>query len=158
MSSHAVHLWTLTFSLFTRWASRGMGGWQSRKRRSFGLLPFPVIVTTRIMTFVGLGFGDPYKPSFATLTGKGTNPSYHTCVWPSCMVSIFGRLSTSYIHKPLGPPCQQRRTSYKSWLWHQETCRPHRIPKSTRLVRDCANEDERLCTAGIVSMYRMVSA
>ncbi len=39
----------------------------------FGLSPFPVIVTTRILTFV---VGDPYKPSFATITGKGDNPTY----------------------------------------------------------------------------------
>ena len=37
----------------------------------FGLSPFPVIVTTRIITFF---VGDPYKPSFATITGKGDNP------------------------------------------------------------------------------------
>ena len=38
-----------------------------------GLSPFPVIVTTRIITFL---VGDSYKPSFATITGKGDNPSY----------------------------------------------------------------------------------
>ena len=32
-----------------------------------GLSPFPVIVTDRIMTFI---VGDPYKLSFATITGK----------------------------------------------------------------------------------------
>ncbi len=37
-----------------------------------GLSPFPVIVTTRIVScFVG----NPCKPSFATITGKGDNPN-----------------------------------------------------------------------------------
>ena len=40
----------------------------------FGLSPFPVIVTTRIITFL---VGDPYKPSFATITGKGDNSNYY---------------------------------------------------------------------------------
>ena len=38
-----------------------------------GLSPLPVTVTTRIITFL---VGDPYKPSFATVTGRGDNPSY----------------------------------------------------------------------------------
>ena len=38
-----------------------------------GLSPFPVTVTTRIITFL---VGDPYKPSFATITGRGDNPMY----------------------------------------------------------------------------------
>ena len=36
-----------------------------------GLSPFPVIVTTRIVSCL---VGDSYKPSFATITGKGDNP------------------------------------------------------------------------------------
>ncbi len=39
----------------------------------FGLSPLPVTVTTRIITFL---VGDPYKPSFATVTGRGDNPTY----------------------------------------------------------------------------------
>ena len=35
--------------------------------------PHPVTVTTRIITFL---VGDPYKPSFATATGRGDNPRY----------------------------------------------------------------------------------
>ena len=35
----------------------------------FGLSPFPVIVTTRIITFL---VGNPYKPSFPLLLGRGT--------------------------------------------------------------------------------------
>ena len=38
-----------------------------------GLSPFPVIVTTRIVSCL---VGNPYKPSFATITGKGDNPRY----------------------------------------------------------------------------------
>ena len=39
----------------------------------FGLSPCPVTVTTRIIIFL---VGDPYKPSFATVTGRGDNPIY----------------------------------------------------------------------------------
>ena len=39
----------------------------------FGLSPFPGIVTTRIISCL---VGDSYKPSFATITGKGDNPIY----------------------------------------------------------------------------------
>ncbi len=35
----------------------------------FGWSPFPVIVTTRIITFL---VGNPYKPSFPLLLGRGT--------------------------------------------------------------------------------------
>ncbi len=35
--------------------------------------PHPVTVTTRIITFL---VGNPYKPSFATETGWGVDPSY----------------------------------------------------------------------------------
>ena len=34
----------------------------------FRSTPLPVTVTTRIITFLA---GDPYKPSFATVTGRG---------------------------------------------------------------------------------------
>ena len=42
---------------------------RTAKITSIGLSPVPVTVTTRIITFIG---GDPYKPSFATVTGRGT--------------------------------------------------------------------------------------
>ena len=38
---------------------------------NIGLSPLPVTVTTKIITFL---VGDPYKPSFATVTGRGDNP------------------------------------------------------------------------------------
>ena len=40
---------------------------------SIGLSPLPVTVTNGIITFL---VGDPYKPSFATVTGRGDNPRY----------------------------------------------------------------------------------
>ena len=44
-------------------------------KTSIGLSPLPVTVTTRIITYL---VGDPYKPSFATVTGKGDYPR-HAC-------------------------------------------------------------------------------
>ena len=41
--------------------------------------PHPVPVTTRIITFL---VGNPYKPSFATVTGWGVDPSYiYIYIW-----------------------------------------------------------------------------
>ena len=40
---------------------------------SIGYGPFPVTVTTRIIIFL---VGNPYKPLFATVTGKGPYPRY----------------------------------------------------------------------------------
>ncbi len=51
-------------------------GWFYRKGTNtiyLGLSPLPVTVTTRIITFL---VGDPYKPSFAAVTGRGDNPIY----------------------------------------------------------------------------------
>ena len=50
-------------------SERGVG----EKHR--GLSPLPVTVTTRIITFF---VGDPYKPSFATVTGRVDNPKHIT--------------------------------------------------------------------------------
>ena len=51
-----------------------------------GLPPLPVRVTTRIITFL---VGDPYKPSFATVTGKGDNPRYrHRCKVNLCICIV----------------------------------------------------------------------
>ena len=51
------------------------GGWTSRDLLIHGLYlwcgPLPVTVTTRIITFL---FGDPYKSSFTTVTGRGPAP------------------------------------------------------------------------------------
>ena len=50
----------------------------------FGLSPLPVRVTTRIITFL---VGNPYKPSFATVTGWGVDPRYG---WECFLVGGFG--------------------------------------------------------------------
>ena len=42
-------------------------------RLYIGTTPHAVTVTTRIITFL---VGDPYKPSFATVTGWGVHRSY----------------------------------------------------------------------------------
>ena len=41
------------------------------KEHTLDTAPLTVTVTTRIITFL---VGDPYKPSFATVTGRGDNP------------------------------------------------------------------------------------
>ena len=43
------------------------------KMVSFRSTPHPVTVTTRIITYL---VGNPYKPSFATVTGWGVDPRY----------------------------------------------------------------------------------
>ena len=40
-----------------------------------GCGPLPVTVTTRIITFL---IGNPYKPSFAPVTGRGAHSTYQT--------------------------------------------------------------------------------
>ena len=58
-----------------------MKTWLNQKGRFFlelyesylGYGPFPVTVTTRIITFL---VGNPYNPLFATVTGKGPHPSH----------------------------------------------------------------------------------
>ena len=40
----------------------------------FRSTPHPVTVTTRIITFL---VGNPYKPSFATVTAWGVDPKYY---------------------------------------------------------------------------------
>ena len=49
---------------------------------SLGLSPLPVTVTTRVITFL---VGDPYKPSFATVTGSGDNPMYPSFNFCFCL-------------------------------------------------------------------------
>ena len=56
----------------------------SPNRISIRSTPHPVTVTTRIITFL---VGNPYKPSFATVTGWGVDPKFpyfHPCFfWAS---------------------------------------------------------------------------
>ena len=47
--------------------------------------PHPVTVTTRIITFL---VGNPYKPSFATVTGWGVDPTFTTFLVVKNMVSF----------------------------------------------------------------------
>ena len=54
--------WFLLLHRVCKWIPAQITVW------SFGLSPLPVTVTTRIITFL---VGDPYKPSFATGTGRG---------------------------------------------------------------------------------------
>ena len=50
--------------------------------------PHPVTVTTRIITFL---VGNPYKPSFATVTGWGVDPKNTVCKnVPTLLSLIFG--------------------------------------------------------------------
>ena len=54
---------------------------------SLGVAPFPVTVSTRIITF---SVGDPYKPS-CTVTGRGPHPIYIIYIyiyWVSWIQSI----------------------------------------------------------------------
>ena len=44
-----------------------------KKASYFRSTPHPVTVTTRIITFL---IGNPYKPSFATVTGWGVDPNH----------------------------------------------------------------------------------
>ena len=51
-----------------------------------GLSPLPVTVTTRIITFL---VGNPYKPSFATVTGWGGRSKVYKCSGVFCCLSSF---------------------------------------------------------------------
>ncbi len=69
----------------------GLMGLGSMGRRVYiGLSPLPVKVTTRIITFL---VGDPYKPSFATVTGRGDNPRYifTYMIWLKVIWKIYTR-------------------------------------------------------------------
>ena len=44
---------------------------------NLGVAPLTVTVTTRIITFL---VGNPYKPSFPTVTGRGPHPSYNPLI------------------------------------------------------------------------------
>ena len=58
--------------------------------------PLPVTVTTRIITFL---VGDPYNPSFATVTGRGVDPMYKY----SCCHRLTIWFSTSHKVRISGP-------------------------------------------------------
>ena len=48
----------------------------------FGLYPFPVLAPTRILTSL---VGDPCKPPFATITGKGDHPNHNHYTTGPCL-------------------------------------------------------------------------
>ena len=55
---------------------------------ALGLSPFPVIVTTRIITFL---VGNPYKPSFQLLLGRGTTQGSPISLLSQCLTfKLFG--------------------------------------------------------------------
>ena len=69
------------FTLFFHGIDEIMNGWigwiytlQVFLAMYFGHGPFPVTVTTRIIPFLA---ANPYKPLFATITGKGPHPRYN---------------------------------------------------------------------------------
>ncbi len=77
-----------------------------------GLSPFPVIVTTRIITFL---VGNPYKPSFPLLLGRGTTQY----IWLYVSMLNLGLMETwiANIHgifflKPHAPVCRCRWVSF----------------------------------------------
>ncbi len=59
--------------LLSYWGGLFSGATLVSGRVYIGCSPFPLTVTTRIITFV---VGDSYKPSSATVTGRGPHPSY----------------------------------------------------------------------------------
>ncbi len=92
---------------------------------SFGLSPLPVIVTTGIIIFL---VGDPYKPSFATVTGRGDNPTCHEqkihdklqliCAYfhhfPSSFPRILRSMLISYLVGGFSPPIWKKCSS--NWI------------------------------------------
>ena len=51
------------------------------------MAPFRVTVTTRIITFL---VGNPYKPLFTTVSGRGDNPRYNLLFIERFVSLIFG--------------------------------------------------------------------
>ena len=111
-----------------------------------GLSPLPVTVATRIITFF---VGDPYKPSFATVTGRGDNPTYdhiiHHSVYPSISVTKDISLTVHFLQailedspmKPCFEWCQMRDSWKKSSL--QSKIIPRRKGKP-QLFRDLSTK------------------
>ena len=75
-----------------------------------GVAPLPVTVTTRGIMFL---VGDPYKPSFVTVTGRGPHPKYdHVCIifqiWKPFLLSWpLANIIMTYVEDlPLGLPME----------------------------------------------------
>ena len=69
LSRHDSVTWTVRSNEFTPSKKNNTPLWV--EWIGLGLSPLPVTVNTRIVIFL---VGDPYKPSFATVTGRGNNP------------------------------------------------------------------------------------
>ena len=70
---HPVFLLGCTWNLDSQWEFFLWVGLGVSTMLYIGCGPFPVTVTTRIITFL---VENPYEPLFATVTGKGPHPSY----------------------------------------------------------------------------------
>ena len=81
-----------------------------RTQTNIGLSPFPVIVTTRIVSCL---VGDSYKPSFATITGKGDNPKQ------TQRNQTNHQNRPRFTHKPLGylGALPLRGRAHQQWSW-----------------------------------------
>ncbi len=64
--------------------TRNSATWKVQVWYMIWYTPHPVTVTTRIITFL---VGNPYKPSFATVTGWGVDPRY--MIWYTPKKNIF---------------------------------------------------------------------
>ena len=62
----------MRFVLYTSFLIQNVGNRSQKKWLKLRSTPHPVTVTTRIITFL---VGNPHKPSFATVTGWGVDPS-----------------------------------------------------------------------------------
>ena len=90
-----------------------------------GYCPLPLTVTTRIITFL---VGNPYKPSFATVTGRGHHPSYilttyiHPGIPSSKEVALHQGIPDSKtlpieVHRDsMDEECSHTSTTKRQWL------------------------------------------
>ena len=92
-----------------------------------GLSPLPVRVTTRIITFL---VGNPYKPSFPLLLGRGDNPIY---IYIYILIYVLHR----YIYclgtyedigsSQVGWEDEWIKTSILSWKWWNILLVPYKL-------------------------------
>ena len=65
------------------------------------VVPCPVTVTTRTIIFL---VGDPYKPSFATVTGQGGQPKvFHTKMGVFVFISLTKNGDSSFVTQMRSP-------------------------------------------------------
>ncbi len=83
----------------------------------------PVTVTTRIIVFL---VGDPYKPSFTTVTGRGDNPN-HRC--PSTLSSVLSKIRKMHADEncvcqhenSVSSHCHVIQSHIDWWIWAMDT-------------------------------------